>query len=659
MRHRSSGLLLLIGSSTAFLACLGLLLGTVVIGKLDEATLVNAHVADARRHATGVDELANQVLLSAREPAGALNTPALLERRGAVLIAEIRELDALAGDLPSTPALLGTSERIERLEDAADGMVRAGVEALAADDPAARAEALAVLDVVYRLFRHDLAEFRGSLTTIETEALTTQTDGIGQVTQWILVAAVLAGTVALLAGVAGRRVAEREQNLIAKLGERATTDALTGLLNRRGLRDLLGDRLGEWPADAAALLYLDLDRFKQINDSMGHAVGDQLLRTVADRISSAVRDDDLIARLGGDEFAVLVGQGDGAQDAVAIARRLRDRIAMPVHLDGHRIEVEASIGIRRIDPAETDVEDLLRDADVAMYTAKRERDGGIRLFDAGLIDAVRERQGLEEALRAAVRGEGLDVHHQPIVDLDGRVVGTEALVRWFRDGQMVGPDRFLPIAVELGLMTELDDQVMRRATKNIAEVNRTFGTELRVAVNLAAEELDSEGLRRRVCAALEASGLPAHLLTIEVTEQGALRSIDRATGVLAAVRALGVRTALDDFGTGHSSLSYLDRLPLDTLKIDRSFLPVRDDDLRRHQLFGSVVELGNRLGFDVVAEGIETDDQLTLAGAAGCAYVQGYHTGRPGPIGALVERLRADLAALDAEASDETVVGAR
>ena len=223
---------------------------------------------------------------------------------------------------------------------------------------------------------------------------------------------------------------------------------------------------------------------------------------------------------------------------------------------------------------------------------------------------------------------------------------------------MVGPDRFLPIAADLGLMAELDDQVMRRATKDIAEINRTFGTDLRVAVNLAAEEIDSAQLRRRVCAALEASGLPAHRLTIEVTEQGALRSIDRATGVLTAIRALGVKTALDDFGTGHSSLSYLDRLPLDILKIDRSFLPV-DDDLRRHQLFGSIVELGNRLGFDVVAEGVETEDQLTLAGAAGCAYVQGYHTGRPGPIAALVERLRADLATIDTATADETAVTVR
>ncbi len=629
-------LLLVVTVGTAALATLVVILGTIVVGRLDAATDVNATVVVARSQVDVVDNLASELVLRAREPRSELNSASLLRRRGPVIESEIELLGERAARVGQTNALLGTAERVDRLIDAVRGMVDAGSEALEADDAVRADEARSLVDVFYRLFRHDLAELDEALTQLETQSIREQTAGINTISRWILIAAGVSTFVVLAAGFAARRVSKRERSLMDLLRRRATEDALTGLLNRRGFSDAMeraarhrlhGERL--------ALLFLDLDRFKHINDSLGHQVGDELLKAVAERIVASTRGADEVGRLGGDEFAVLLRWVDGVADPEAAADRLRRAVMEPIDINGQLVSIGVSIGVRRIGPGESDSDALLRDADVAMYDVKRREGGGVQAFDAGLVDAVHLRLERERALREAIASEALDVAYQPVFSADGSLDGVEALVRWTHNGSVVPPDQFLPIAVELGLIVDLDTMVLRRATTEIAALGRRFGTPLRVAVNMAAEEFASADLSGRIAAALEESGLAPDRLIIEITEQGALRCIDTATSTLAAIRALGVSTALDDFGTGHSALSYLERLPIDILKIDRSFLPDDGDFGRGRELFMAVVDLGSRLGFDVVAEGVETDGQLRLATESGCRLLQGYRLGRPGPIGSL------------------------
>lgn len=606
------------------------LLGTVVVDRVEGAASNNERIAETRRQVTTVDELATQVILAAREPAGPLNTPELLIQRGDVLIEGIEEAGQLAQGLGSSDEMFGTNARVDRLVDSSEGMVFAGADALAAADEAERLEALAVLDVFYRLFRHDLAELRDSLTEVESTSLRTQADGIQSFSRWTIVVAAGAFAIVLLAAIAARRVSRREQSLLTMLRERSITDPLTLLLNRRGFQERAAFALRHQREGAqAALLFLDLDGFKTVNDTLGHQVGDRILQTVGERIDRGTRSKDIVARLGGDEFAVLLRWPGGAGDPMSMAARLQSEISAPIQIGEHRVEIGVSVGLRRIASVEESIEELLRDADVAMYAAKRSRTASIQEFDRSLVDAVLDRVDLEEALRQAVHNDELSVHYQPIFDYRGDLVGAEALVRWFRDERAVYPDQFLPVAKDLGLMAELDHLVLRRATRDIARLNRTFDLDLRVAVNVAPEEAEHRELARRICDALRDSGLRPDQLVIEVTEQGTLQRLDRATEVLEAIRALGVRTALDDFGTGNSSLFFLDKLPIDILKIDRSFLPGRGDDQRRHDLFETIVELGNKLEFDVVAEGVEDARQQGLATSAGCRYLQGYHLGHP------------------------------
>ena len=388
------------------------------------------------------------------------------------------------------------------------------------------------------------------------------------------------------------------------------------------------------------LLFLDLDRFKVINDSLGHAAGDRLLREVAFRLQAGTSPGDLLARLGGDEFALVTVDHENAP---ALGERLVAALEAPFVLDGREVTVGASIGVAVRtpgDPPEPDDDDaLLREADTAMYAAKRAGTRPVVVFEDTLrrraVARLEDEQGLRRALQ---RGE-LRVHYQPILRLDDlSTAGFEALVRWQHPERgLLGPGSFLPTAEETGLIVPLSQGVLREACAALAAW-RSIGAPGRVSVNVSATHLAAGTLRDDVEQALDASGLPADALTLEITEQALVVSHEKAAAVLSDLRARGCRVALDDFGTGYSSLAYLRHLPVDALKIDRTFVAGAVTPADDGQLLSAIASLGSSLGLRTVVEGIETRAELAAARAAGATHVQGYLLGRPAPVLRLGDR---------------------
>jgi len=424
----------------------------------------------------------------------------------------------------------------------------------------------------------------------------------------------------------------------AQLAHRAEHDPLTGLPNRerlrRRLRSLLEDvRAGD--SDGVGLLFLDLDRFKVINDSLGHAAGDRLLREVAVRLQRATPPDDLLSRLGGDEFALVTRD---SRHAAALAQRLVAVLEAPFTLDGREVTVGASIGVsvrEGPDRAGRDVADehaVLREADTAMYAAKRTGEGPVVVFEDTLRRRAVARLEDEQGLRRALQRDELRVHYQPIVrSHDLHLSGFEALVRWQHPERgLLAPGAFLSTAEETGLVVPLGQHVLREACRALAAWHRT-GAHGRMSVNVSAQHLATGTLGTDVEQALSASGLQPQDLVLEITEQALVVSHEKAAAVLAELRERGCHVALDDFGTGYSSLAYLRRLPVDVLKIDRTFVTgaaTASDDGR---LLSAMTALGASLGLRTVVEGIETDAELQAARAAGATHVQGYLLGRPLP----------------------------
>ncbi len=417
------------------------------------------------------------------------------------------------------------------------------------------------------------------------------------------------------------------------LRHRAFHDALTGLPNRVLFAEQVGEALTQAVNGYAAVLFIDLDDFKTVNDSLGHQAGDELLIAVAGRVESALRPSDLAARLGGDEFAVLahVGQTAEVRD---IAGRLLAVLDEPVTIMGREISVHASVGVA-FGQAGTRVEELLRNADAAMYEAKAGGKRQVAEYAQHMHTRARARQELATALdRAVARGE-FDVHYQPIVELDtGRVVAVEALTRWSqRQGQLALPSAFFPLASEMGLLVEIGRFVMMQAARDARSWRHAFpgGESLQVNVNLAPVELRNPGLVREIAAVLEESGLEPDALVLEITEGGLLEDPEKTRRTLGELKALGVSIALDNFGSGHSSFVHLRDLPLDTLKIAREFtqaLPGGEVDRVFAETF---VRMGAVLGLEVVAEGIETEAQARALARLGCKFGQGFHFGRPTP----------------------------
>lgn len=416
-------------------------------------------------------------------------------------------------------------------------------------------------------------------------------------------------------------------------------DSLTGLPNRRRFHQLLSlavqqDLESERSDDAYAVMFLDFDRFKLINDSLGHNAGDEFLVQVSRRIQDSLRPHDTVARLGGDEFAVLVRQVEHERIVVGLAERLMEALRRPFHVAGTELMTSASIGITFSALGYTNAEDVLRDADTAMYKAKGAGKARYALFDASLHTEVANRLRLEGELRRAIDDGRLSVAYQPIFQIKagGRPAGFEALVRWQhpQDGNIT-PDAFLPIAEEAGLIIKLTDFMLHCACRQLREwqLSDPAYAELTMNVNVSGHDMAHPAFVARVTRALVESGVRPQHLCIELTENILMSRVEGALSVLHQLRQLGVLLAIDDFGTGYSSLSHLSTLPIDCLKIDRSFVNALDQGSKEAAVVRSILLLGSSLGKAVVAEGIETEGQLLQLREMGCAMGQGYYLARP------------------------------
>jgi diguanylate cyclase (GGDEF)-like protein/PAS domain S-box-containing protein len=494
-----------------------------------------------------------------------------------------------------------------------------------------------VLTVLAHAAREDAAqptalEFRvrdtsGSWHHLETLA-TNLTDDPG-----------VAGVVLNARDISDRKAFERE------LSHQALHDRLTGLANRVLFRDRVSQALArqQRAANATAVLFLDLDDFKSINDSLGHSAGDELLCEVARRIAACVRASDSAARLGGDEFAVLLDAVADGPHAAEIAVRIMQAVSEPVLIDGHELLVNTSIGIALDSDSRADAgagdfsaDALLRNADAAMYLAKGQGKNRYHMFEPAMHDAAVRRLQLKTDLRRAIDNGELFVQYQPIVRLDtADILGVEALVRWQHPERgVVSPGDFIPIAEESGLIVQLGEFVLRTACRDIRalQAQRPGQPPLTVAVNMSARELQQRHIVDSVRIALEESGLAAECLVIELTESVMMQDMDLAVLCMHDLRQLGVRLAIDDFGTGYSSLTYVRQFPIDLLKIDRSFIQDVSEDGQTSALTASIIDLAHILELTPVAEGIETPAQLERLKALGCELGQGFHLHRPMPL---------------------------
>jgi diguanylate cyclase (GGDEF)-like protein/PAS domain S-box-containing protein len=425
-------------------------------------------------------------------------------------------------------------------------------------------------------------------------------------------------------------ITERKQAELA-LREFALRDPLTGLPNRVYFLERLTHAIQHARRDDEfhfGVLFLDLDRFKVVNDSLGHHVGDELLGVIASRLTACVRPTDTVARFGGDEFALLLEGITGVEDAIPIAQRVLESLASPIILDGYELFTSASIGIVMSSPSIDQPEYLWRSADMAMYRAKASGTGRFEIFDRAMHADALARLQMETDLRRALDSDEFELHYQPVIDLrDGAVVGFEALLRWQHPLQgMIFPTEVIRVAEETGLIHRLGEWVVLEACRQLRRWREAGGSAAGrwVAVNLSSKQLSQPDLVDRVRAALEQAGVPPHALKLEITESAVVENSDDAVERLRLLRAAGVQLFMDDFGTGYSSLSYLHRLPLDTLKIDRSFISqmVRGD--KHARLVETILQLARSANLKVVAEGVSTPDQLALLRELECEYAQGF-----------------------------------
>jgi diguanylate cyclase (GGDEF)-like protein len=416
------------------------------------------------------------------------------------------------------------------------------------------------------------------------------------------------------------------------LDYQASHDQLTGLPNRALFTKRVAEVLvSGTETGRPAVLFIDLDDFKLVNDSYGHQAGDQLLKAVGERIASCIRPLDVPARLGGDEFAVLA-RGAREEDAERIAQRLVDALAEAYYVEGHTLVVHASLGLA-FGTAGGSASELLRNADVAMYDAKQRGKRRYVRFESQMQERVRSRTELASALENAIEKGEIVVHYQPIVALEGgRLVGLEALARWVREGQgVLPPASFIPLADELGLMVEIGRAVLRSACLQTKSWQTTFPgrADLAVNVNLAPSELQNAELAREVEQILDETGLAPHCLVLELTEDGVMRNPEEARATMRRLRGIGVSLALDDFGTGHSSLAHLRDFPIDTLKIAKPFVSALHDGQANAAFVETMVQLAATLGQHVVAEGVESAEQAEAVARLGCGFGQGYYFGSP------------------------------
>ena len=433
-----------------------------------------------------------------------------------------------------------------------------------------------------------------------------------------------------------------------QLERQANYDALTGLPNRNLLHDRLRQAVhSQRNPRNIAVVFMDLDHFKFVNDSLGHSVGDRLLKAMGERLRSVLREGDTVGRVGGDEFVLILNDQSNEEVIFRAMQRISAKVAEPLSIDGKELYVTASAGISLYPQDGRDVETLLKNADAAMYRAKEHGRSNFQFYTSEMNERVNDRLALEHALRRALERQEFTLHYQQKVDLrSGGIIGAEALVRWLHpEWGLVRPARFIPIAEETGLIVRLGEWVIHQAcrqTRSWLQAGLEPGV---VSVNLSARQFRAEGLVRAVSRILQETGLDPASLEMELTESMVMHNVETAIATLQGLKSLGVALSVDDFGTGYSSLSYLKDLPIDVLKIDRSF--VRDigtgSEAEDGILAAAIISLGHALHLKVIAEGVETDAQVHFLKRHGCDQVQGFLYGEPVPaeqFGELLGRAR-------------------
>ena len=437
----------------------------------------------------------------------------------------------------------------------------------------------------------------------------------------------------VVATVRAQTMTEAAEQATAQMSYMAEHDFLTGLPNRSLLTDRLAQSiaLAKRHGKRVALMYLDLDHFKHINDSLGHAVGDQLLQSAAKRLQACVRNSDTVSRQGGDEFVVLLSEVEAVRDAALAAEKLLEALTAPYLIGGHRLHVTLSIGISLYPDDGKNVETVLRNADTAMYHAKRSGRNNYQAFTPDMNAHAVARRSVEEALHGALEQRGLVLHYQPKVNLKtGAITGVEALLRLQQaDRSLVCPAQFVSIAEDCGLILPIGKWVLREACRQTAEWLRAGVDVGHIAVNVSAVEFHGKDFLAGVRAILNDTGLDPRCLELELTESGLMQDPEITMTILHALKELGVQIAVDDFGTGYSSLSYLRRFPIDTLKIDQSFVQDIRGDTEEAIIVSAIIAMAKSLKLRVVAEGIETRPQLTFLQSQRCAEGQGYFFSRP------------------------------
>jgi diguanylate cyclase (GGDEF)-like protein len=445
--------------------------------------------------------------------------------------------------------------------------------------------------------------------------------------------AVLRDAIPSGAVIAFRDITERKA-FENELHYHACYDSLTGLANRRLLVERLDQALQRTVDDGKvrALVFVDVDRFKSVNDSLGHVTGDEFLAAIAARMRGLLPDGDLLARFGGDEFVVLMEDVAGAQDALAIAQRLCAAVARPLSLsDGYETVTSVSVGVALTDPGKT-ADDMLRDADVAMYEAKAKGGGCCKLFDrVSMGTRSPERLRIEADLRRGLERDELEVHYQPFYSLaEHRLVGAEALVRWRHPVRgLLGPSAFVPMAEETGLILPLGRFVLGKVCRQLRSIRDNQNVDLPISVNLSPRQFAESDLLSEVAGALDAACLPSELLKFEITETMVMEDLLNAREIMRKLSRLGVRLAIDDFGTGHSSLAYLKQFPVQEVKVDRSFIQGVADSTVDSAIVRAVIDLANALGISTIAEGVESAEQVAELRALGCQVGQGFFFCRP------------------------------
>jgi diguanylate cyclase (GGDEF)-like protein/PAS domain S-box-containing protein len=443
-----------------------------------------------------------------------------------------------------------------------------------------------------------------------------------------------------------RDISERKR-LEDELRFKANCDALTGLSNRAQYLERLDQILAEATRykHNLGVAIMDLDRFKQINDTYGHATGDVVLRTMAERLKPLLRDSDVVGRLGGDEFAFLMVEPHSRKETLKVLQRIANTLSEPIKIGKQKLHVTTSIGLSMYPEDADNAQTLLHRADMAMYDAKASGRNNVQTFHKSIQSKATQQQNLERRLRQAVNNEEFELHFQPIHESTGKLVSFEALLRW-NDAKLgtVTPDIFIPLAEKTGLLHQLDRWVLQEATR-CGKIMHAQNPNLKMSVNISPSAFNQARLIEDVQDALDASGFPADCLRLEITEQAMIRDYDMCATHLNQLRSLGIEVAIDDFGAGYSNLKHLVALPMDVVKIDRFFVTGFEHDPRAQMLVKGVIELAHQLGYEVVGEGVETEAERQMLFKLGCDQVQGFLLARPMPFEETSVHIQSHLAA--------------